>query len=270
MASNTPNLNLLKKDPVTDGNDTFNIETMLNENWDKIDADKKSQDDAITALGEAIGNIQIPVTSVNEKTGDVTLTAEDVGAETPSGAESKANSAASAALGTAKQYTDQVAGTLSTQMADLTQELNTHKSELNKKITKPASAVANNIAIFNGDKNIIDSGKKLIDFLEGLNSVFVVGYYYGNEVASRIINVGFTPSAVLLFGDGGSTVTYYDNGGKAHGGLALSSRPAKYNIDGTSDGTALRIVENGFEVFYNASKSTYTNAKKYYNYIAFK
>jgi len=38
MASNTPNLNLLKKDPTTDGSDTFNIELMLNENWDKIDA----------------------------------------------------------------------------------------------------------------------------------------------------------------------------------------------------------------------------------------
>lgn len=38
MASNTPNLDLLKKDPATDGNDAFNIETMLNENWDKIDA----------------------------------------------------------------------------------------------------------------------------------------------------------------------------------------------------------------------------------------
>jgi len=37
MASYTPNLNLLMKDPVTDGADTFNIETMLNENWEKID-----------------------------------------------------------------------------------------------------------------------------------------------------------------------------------------------------------------------------------------
>ena len=37
MATNTPNLNLYKKDPVTDGEDVFNIETMLNENWDKID-----------------------------------------------------------------------------------------------------------------------------------------------------------------------------------------------------------------------------------------
>lgn len=49
MASNTPNLNLLKKDPVTDGNDTFNIETMLNENWDKIDEDKATQDAAFAA-----------------------------------------------------------------------------------------------------------------------------------------------------------------------------------------------------------------------------
>lgn len=38
MASYTTNLNLLKKDPVTDAADTFNIQTMLNDNWDKIDA----------------------------------------------------------------------------------------------------------------------------------------------------------------------------------------------------------------------------------------
>ncbi|WP_246517334.1 hypothetical protein [Clostridium aciditolerans] len=38
MASNTPNLNLYKKDPTVDGNDTFNIKAMLNDNWDKIDA----------------------------------------------------------------------------------------------------------------------------------------------------------------------------------------------------------------------------------------
>jgi hypothetical protein len=37
LATNTPNLNLLKKDPVTDGNETFNVQTMLNDNWDKID-----------------------------------------------------------------------------------------------------------------------------------------------------------------------------------------------------------------------------------------
>lgn len=37
MASNTKNLNLLMKNPSTDGADTFNVQTMLNENWQKID-----------------------------------------------------------------------------------------------------------------------------------------------------------------------------------------------------------------------------------------
>lgn len=37
MPGNTPVAGFYKKDPVTDGNDTFNIVTMLNENWDKAD-----------------------------------------------------------------------------------------------------------------------------------------------------------------------------------------------------------------------------------------
>ncbi|WP_025720186.1 hypothetical protein, partial [Paenibacillus sp. 1-18] len=37
MASNTPNLSLYMKDPVTDGNDFFDVETMMNDNWEKID-----------------------------------------------------------------------------------------------------------------------------------------------------------------------------------------------------------------------------------------
>jgi hypothetical protein len=37
MGEYTPNINLYKPNPITDANDTFNIETILNENWDKID-----------------------------------------------------------------------------------------------------------------------------------------------------------------------------------------------------------------------------------------
>ena len=37
MASNTPNLSLYMKDPVTEGNDFFDVETMMNDNWKKID-----------------------------------------------------------------------------------------------------------------------------------------------------------------------------------------------------------------------------------------
>lgn len=38
MSTYTPNIDLLKKDPVTEGSDHFNIGTMMNDNWDKIDA----------------------------------------------------------------------------------------------------------------------------------------------------------------------------------------------------------------------------------------
>jgi hypothetical protein len=62
MASNTENLNLLKKDPLTDGNETFNIQTMLNDNWDKID-------EAVGNLQDEIANLDpdIPEGSISQK-----------------------------------------------------------------------------------------------------------------------------------------------------------------------------------------------------------
>jgi hypothetical protein len=52
MPSTTTNLGLYKKNPSTDGNDTFDITTMLNENWDRLDAQLGSQiaDAAPTAV----------------------------------------------------------------------------------------------------------------------------------------------------------------------------------------------------------------------------
>lgn len=38
MSTYTPNLNLLEKNPQTEGSDVFNIQTMLNDNWDKLDS----------------------------------------------------------------------------------------------------------------------------------------------------------------------------------------------------------------------------------------
>ncbi len=86
MASNTPNLNLLKKDPVTDGNDTFNIETMLNENWDKIDA-------AVGDVREELQDIEIPDASLTQ-TGIVQLSNETNGSRENVAATEKAVSQA--------------------------------------------------------------------------------------------------------------------------------------------------------------------------------
>lgn len=55
MASNTENLNLLMKNPSTDGADTFNVQTMLNENWQKIDENAGT-------VAQALANILKPTT----------------------------------------------------------------------------------------------------------------------------------------------------------------------------------------------------------------
>ncbi len=55
MASNTANLGLLKKNPSTDGDDTFNIQTMLNDNWDKLDANAGT-------VAQALANVLKPTT----------------------------------------------------------------------------------------------------------------------------------------------------------------------------------------------------------------
>ena len=55
MASNTENLNLLMKNPSTDGADTFNVQTMLNDNWQKIDNNAG-------AVAQTLANILKPTT----------------------------------------------------------------------------------------------------------------------------------------------------------------------------------------------------------------
>lgn len=91
-----------------EGTDVVNIED-LNYNADVIDQ-------KIREVDTKASNIAIPVTSVNSKTGAVTLTASDLGAETPSAAQVKANTAES----NAKAYTDTKIAGVTTQLGDMT------------------------------------------------------------------------------------------------------------------------------------------------------
>lgn len=87
MATQTQNLKLIKPE-LTDSPPDI---TQMNSNWDKLD-------EAVMNAGK--------VKSVNGKTGAVVLSAADVGAETPAGAQSKAN----AALEAAKAYAETPSG----------------------------------------------------------------------------------------------------------------------------------------------------------------
>lgn len=61
MAKTTTNLELYEKES-TDSQDTFNITTMLNENWDKIDVDSKTKKDSIDGINSTIGTAILQTT----------------------------------------------------------------------------------------------------------------------------------------------------------------------------------------------------------------
>ncbi|MEC0370895.1 tail fiber protein [Paenibacillus chibensis] len=60
MPTNTPNLKLYKVDGETDGSDTFNVDVVLNDNWDKIDA-------AIKSVEDDLDNVSVPDASLDHK-----------------------------------------------------------------------------------------------------------------------------------------------------------------------------------------------------------
>ncbi|MDR3598122.1 hypothetical protein [Clostridium sp.] len=70
MSSSTNNLGLYKVDPSTDGENTFNIKTMLNDNWDKID-------------NAVLGKANIPVSSSKDLLIN-SLNSQTIAAYTPS------------------------------------------------------------------------------------------------------------------------------------------------------------------------------------------
>ena len=114
MAKYTPNLNLYEIEPETDGAMTFNIDTMLNDNFDKIDtavAGKADANDMIpiarggtgaTTAEQALTNLgAVPASrTVNGRalTGNITITKADVGLGNVDNTADSAKSVASAAI----------------------------------------------------------------------------------------------------------------------------------------------------------------------------
>ena len=84
------------------------------------------------------------------------------------------------------------------------------------------------------------------------------GTYDGDGNTSQYIDLGFEPSAVLVY-DNGGTQTYVDNVGVRHyyGGLALRGNNCYIHAN-NQDHKIIQIAENGFSVFsssYNQNTS---------------
>ncbi len=91
----------------------------------------------------------------------------------------------------------------------------------------------------------------------------VVGMYTGSNTAERTIQLGFTPSAVVVTYDGGGFAD-----GPILGGIVTKGHPVTY---GSNSGfKILEIVENGFMVFQDKSHNIQTNGGWEHYYIAFR
>lgn len=83
MGSYTPNKGLYKADPIADAKDTFNITKMLNDNWDKLDAETQSVDELMNTYSytwtmqeaEDTGALTITVTLGEDCPKEATMTA---------------------------------------------------------------------------------------------------------------------------------------------------------------------------------------------------
>ena len=175
MSSNTPNISLLKKNPATDGSDTFNIETMLNQNWDKIDAvtgPASAATKGVVKIGSGIDvdgagvisvpEVSVPVSSVNSKTGAVVLVPTDLGAAAASDVTDHAalNSSEAAKghvqLATAAETTTGISNTKAVHPAGL-------KVELDKKIPKSLAMTIVQEKLINAYATLVLAGRKTIE-----------------------------------------------------------------------------------------------------------
>ena len=85
---------------------------------------------------------------------------------------------------------------------------------------------------------------------------YVVGTYVGNQSTSHVINVGFSPSAVLIFNQNINTTS------ERHNTLFTKNTPAKFD-----QYTVAQTNNNGFELVDGLYMNNYGET---YVYIAFK
>ena len=115
-----------------------------------------------------------------------------------------------------------------------------------------ANALKANTSTVNSQFSTVNSR---LNTLEGRVEV-IVGSYTGDGTQTRVIDLGFTPKAVLVELRNGARFS----SGISYGGLALPDAPSG----------GVQIVTGGFQVYYYANNTHTNNYGEVYRYLAFK
>ncbi len=166
MPNYTENYNLKKPLP----NENYNVED-FNDNADIIDQ-------KIKEIENSVENIEVPVTSVNNKTGDIELTAADVGAETPEGAQQKADTAEA----NAKDYADSIKPTKLSQLTNDTGYITSQRA-----VSDSVSSTSSTVAA--SSKAVKTAYDKAVSALDTANSKLNSSAYTASDVLTKLKTV---------------------------------------------------------------------------------
>lgn len=133
--------------------------------------------------------------------------------------------------------------------------------------------------IQNADASLIENGGTGAATLDEAKAILgiptiISGTYTGDGNESQFIDLGFTPSAVVITRKDGATYTTYANEATLWGGIATKDSPcAWWHATEQKDYPTITIENGGFRVYKSTPYGTVhiqTNDNYHYNYIAYK
>ena len=141
--------------------------------------------------------------------------------------------------------------------------LNSLSGEVEQKADQSAlNAVAASVQA-KADQTALDTLNSTVQQLTADLTKIVVGSYTGNGVSPRTISLGAKPKAVLVV-EAGGRLYYYLMVSQFLGGLAVDGHDAQ----DSEEGTLVKIVSNGFQVFNQGyARTNYPDSQ--YHYVAF-
>ena len=141
--------------------------------------------------------------------------------------------------------------------------LNSLSGEVEQKADQSAlNAVAASVQA-KADQTALDTLNSTVQQLTAGLTKIVVGSYTGNGVSPRTIFLGAKPKAVLVV-EAGGRLYYYLMVSQFLGGLAVDGHDAQ----DSEEGTLVKIVSNGFQVFNQGyARTNYPDSQ--YHYVAF-
>ena len=141
--------------------------------------------------------------------------------------------------------------------------LNSLSGEVAQKADQSAlNAVAASVQA-KADQTALDTLNSTVQQLTADLTKIVVGSYTGNGVSPRTISLVAKPKAVLVV-EAGGRLYYYLMVSQFLGGLAVDGHDAQ----DSEEGTLVKIVSNGFQVFNQGyARTNYPDSQ--YHYVAF-